>query len=493
MINANRIHVTEDICCYYRQRPDSTSKEVSARNYLNLLIAAKQVIDLREESSKEYYDALSFLALKLTYWAIHYICKRPDFDLDEGEKVYPELKKYPKYFSREILEKYQSYFPNYLPCGEEQLWDIGEMDYYEYVFRNRYQHEINSLKSKNSSLSAQNRKLKNANDKLKKDLSKQKKLTNEILNSKSWKITEPLRKLRNRKRKQTVAIKTPNPKSEHHWGDYFMAIALKKAFEKKGYNAIVHEREDWYKDDDVDIVLVLRGLYEYDVNPKHINLMWNISHPELVSRKEYEKYDIVYVSSERYAEKIRKEVDVPVFPMLQCSDPDVFYPEKDVECAHDLLFVGIGRDGREIMEDILKTDLDVSVYGKHWNEKIDEKYVCGEFIENDELHKYYSSCKVLLNDHWKEMREWDFPSNRLFDALLCETLVISDDIASASSVFKNSIVTYDGVDDLEDKVRYYMENPSQAEKLAKKGRKIVLKNHTFDNRVDFIIKSLGEL
>ena len=302
-----------------------------------------------------------------------------------------------------------------------------------------------------------------------------------------------LRKFKTNK-KQTVAIKTPNPEKEHHWGDYFMALALKRAFERKGFNAIIHERESWYNDeDDVDIVFVLRGLYEYKTNPKHINMMWNISHPELVEVREYESYDAVFISSHEYANKIGKKVYTKVYPLLQCSDPEVFYPQEDDDCRHDILFVGIGRDNREIMEDILKTDFPVSVYGKHWDEKIDEKYVCGEFIPNEELHKYYSSCKILLNDHWRDMREWDFPSNRLFDALLCEALVISDNIPSASTVFEDCIVTYDCVDDLRSKVEYYMNNPSEREKLGKKGRELVLKNHTFDNRVDFIIKVLGEL
>ena len=504
MINANKIYVSEDICAYYRQRSDSTSKEVSARNYINLLIASRQVLDLRDESDRKYYDVLSFLALKLTYWPIEYICKRPDFSLSEGEIVYSRLKAYPDCFSKDIVQKYKELFPNYLPCSEQCLWDVAEMEYVDYINKYRFQNAIKKLNAQIADLKNQNKKLTETNQKLKKNLLKEKKLNRELLNSKSWKVTSPLRKLMNRNKTKydairrnpkdlTVAIKTPNPKSEHHWGDYFMALALRKSFERKGFNVIIHEREDWYKNDDVDIVLVLRGLYEYKVDESKINLMWNISHSDLITHEEYEKYDIVFISSTKYAEKIDKEVKTTVLPLLQCSDPEVFYPEYDESCKHDILFVGIARDGCEIMEDILKTDYPVSVYGKHWNERISDEYYCGEFIANDELHKYYSSCKILLNDHWKDMREWDFPSNRLFDALLCETLVISDDIDSASSVFKNCIVTYDSVDDLEDKVRYYLENPSQAEKLAKKGRKIVLKNHTFDNRVDFIIKSLGEL
>ena len=232
MINANKIYITEDICCYYRQRYDSVSKEVSARNYLNILIAAKQVLDLRDSSSDKFYNVLSFLALKLTYHSIYYICQKPGFILKEGEVVYAELKNYPKYFSREILKEYQELFPNYLQCSEQTLWDIDDLDYYEYVVKNRCQktisdlnnqkntlvnkntelsrqndakvNKINKLKNKNLNLAAKkkklskkNKKLKEKNKKLKKKLSKQKKVNDEIMNSRSWKLTSFFRKIKN--------------------------------------------------------------------------------------------------------------------------------------------------------------------------------------------------------------------------------------------------------------------------------------------------------
>ena len=55
--------------------------------------------------------------------------------------------------------------------------------------------EINSLEKKLKSLSKKNKALTEENNKLKKELNKAKKKNKEILNSKSWKITEPLRKL----------------------------------------------------------------------------------------------------------------------------------------------------------------------------------------------------------------------------------------------------------------------------------------------------------
>ena len=122
-----------------------------------------------------------------------------------------------------------------------------------------------------------------------------------------------------------------------------------------------------------------------------------------------------------------------------------------------------------------------------WEEFIDEKYVKDYFIPNEELHKYYSSCKILLNDHWDDMMDEDFPSNRLFDALSCGTFVISDNIPSANSLFEGSIVTYNDENDLKEKINYYLTHDDERIKIAKKGQKIVLENHTFDHRIKKIL------
>ena len=292
----------------------------------------------------------------------------------------------------------------------------------------------------------------------------------------------------------TIAIKSPNPKIEHHWGDYFFALSLKKSFEKKGFNVIIQEKEDWYCDVDSDIDLVLRGLVEYYPDFSKINIMWNISHPDMVTTEEMESYDICFISSEKYSSKLSDKLDTVVRPLLQCTDPDVFHTSYNKDVSQDVLFVGITRGVyREIVKDALETDFDVSIYGSGWEEFIDEKYIKGEFIPNDKLHEYYSSCKILLNDHWEDMRDLDFPSNRLFDALACGAFVISDEIPSAESLFEGNIVTYENSEDLNNKISYYLAHEDERIQKAKKGQEIVLNNHTFDNRVDSILNCLKEL
>ena len=177
--------------------------------------------------------------------------------------------------------------------------------------------------------------------------------------------------------------------------------------------------------------------------------MWNISHPDEIDIDEYNQYDHVLIASEIWADKIKKLADVTVEPMLQCYDPELFYPDPSSDYEHELLFVGNSRKVyRKIIKDLLPTDKSFAVYGTNWNDLIDEKYIMGDHVPNNELRKAYSSCKILLNDHWDDMREKGFISNRIFDGFASGALIISDHIKGAENVFGETLITYDTPDEL---------------------------------------------
>ena len=370
-----------------------------------------------------------------------------------------------------------------------------------YVYYKNNFEKLNASQKKiikeNNSLKASERKLKEENNYLKSILSENNKQIEELLIKLAiYSKQDIFNKLINNSYSElTICIKKTNKKKQRIWGDYFFALALKKSFEKHGFNVIIQEREDWY-DSNVkpDINIVLRGLIEYKPNRDEINVMWNISHPDLVTDEEYESYDICFISSEKYANELNDKLNTPIKPLLQCTDPDVFYFSKQDDIAEDVLFVGITRGVyREIIKDMMKTDFDVSIYGTGWEQYVNEKYIKGQFIPNEKVHEYYSSCKILLNDHWEDMRDLDFPSNRLFDALACGTFVISDKIPSAETLFEGNVITYENAEDLNEKIKYYLSHDEERRMIAEKGKEIVLKNHTFDNRVDTIIDSLKNL
>ena len=310
---------------------------------------------------------------------------------------------------------------------------------------------------------------------------------NNINSSEFNKLIILIKLLKKRFSELKIAIKSPNKSNDRYWGDYFFALSLKKSLKKKGFEVIIHEYDYWHLDD-VDIVIYLRGLRKYTPKPQHLNIMWNISHPNDISLNEYEQFDLVFVASDKYANILSKKISTITHPLLQCTDPNKFYPEKNNEFNEEILFVGNSRHQfRKIIQDILKTNHEFSIYGKYWEEFIDEKYIKGDFIKNDNLNKAYSNCKILLNDHWEDMVENDFISNRIFDALACKTFVISDNVKSIKTLFNGCVIIYEDYDELNEKLTYYLSHEDERIRLANKGYELVKKNHTFDDRVSELL------
>lgn len=221
--------------------------------------------------------------------------------------------------------------------------------------------------------------------------------------------------------------------------------------------------------------------------------MWNISHPDLVSIEEYNKYDQIFIASDKWAKELKTKLKVPVESLLQCTDPELFYPELSEEYKHDLLFVGNSRNVfRKIVRDLLSTDKNFGLYGMYWDQFIDKEYINGDHIPNTELHKAYSSCKILLNDHWDDMAEKGFISNRLFDGFAAGAFIISDEINGAEKIFGDALVTYSNSDELNKLMDYYLNNDLERIKKVEKARKIVLTYHTFAKRVECILECISK-
>nr|WP_319374357.1 glycosyltransferase [uncultured Methanobacterium sp.] len=293
------------------------------------------------------------------------------------------------------------------------------------------------------------------------------------------------------KTKMAIKIPAPNWDEAQEWGDYYMALGLKKELERKGCDVVLQVLPEWDGNGDArcDTVLVLRGLSQYKPKPQHFNMMWNISHPDDVSIEEYNQYQHVFIASEFWASEIALKVDVPVEAMLQCTDPELFYPDPDDKYKHDLLFVGNSRGvHRKIIKDLLPTDEDLAVYGAGWEGLIDKEYIKGEHIPNNELRKAYSSCKILLCDHWDDMRDKGFLSNRLFDGLACGAFIISDKVLGVEDVFGDSLVIYEDPSELKTLLNNYLNNNTKRDEKSEVNKEITVNQFTYGKRVENISK-----
>lgn len=286
-----------------------------------------------------------------------------------------------------------------------------------------------------------------------------------------------------------IAIKVPVPKKERveTWGDFHFARSLEKALKKRGHGVRIDLLDAWYEDPlEIDVVIVLRGLSPYQPASNHINIMWNISHPDKVGIDEYGNYDHICLASEHYVSVLSGKTDTPVSPLLQCTDTHVFFQDASEDVpVHDLLFVGNSRKKyRKIVKDSIEQGLPLTVYGTRWEGIIDKRYIQGQYIDNQELHKYYSNCKVLLNDHWPSMGRYGFFSNRLFDAGACGACVVSDEALGMEAVFGDAITTYKTPEDLKRIVQQLIADEKLRTDKGRQLKEIVIENNTFDNRAE---------
>lgn len=302
--------------------------------------------------------------------------------------------------------------------------------------------------------------------------------------------------------RQIWVIKCPAPDSEKkvRWGDYAYAVALKRYLDRMGKYTVIDLYEDWNCEEDADVVLVLRGreFYRPDRrNEKCLYIMWNISHPEMVTEEEYQLYDVICVGSLHYAKELQKKITVPVVPLLQCTDTELFYPDQEAEKhrGKDYLFIGNSRSvARPCVLWAAKDKLPLKIWGAGWKAMLgpDKTMVQDVFIENNEIPALYRSARVTLNDHWKDMLDYQFVNNRIFDALACGLPVISDCCDELRNIFPDAVLYYSNKEEFQ-KCVAQLENDYDAVKARVDAQWPMIKEkYSFEARARELVEIAGK-
>jgi hypothetical protein len=227
----------------------------------------------------------------------------------------------------------------------------------------------------------------------------------------------------------SIDIAAPAAPRGQRWGDWHFARSLAAALERRGqWVAIDHPETRARRTRGLDdVTLVLHGLERVEPPAHTANLLWVISHPELVTPGELATYDAAFAASATWAARHGIE------PLPQCTDPTRFHP--DVARHQDgprALFVGNSRgELRASVAAAQRTGLDLTVIGQGWP---DDVPVAADHVPNDELGALYASAGIVLNDHWEDMRAEGFVSNRVLDVLATGGRLLSDDVAGLADV-----------------------------------------------------------
>ena len=255
--------------------------------------------------------------------------------------------------------------------------------------------------------------------------------------------------------KQIWSIKCPAPDSRFRfhggkYGDYAYCLTIRRQLEQLGYYAYVDCYEDWDCPVEADVVLVIRGVHEYRPDRRNTRtryVLWMVSHPELITEEELERYDLVLADSESYAEALQQKVSVPVKPFYVLTDTEMFFPreEKNSSPKYNRVFIG---NTRGVLRNCVRwcndNGIDVDVWGAEWEKFYpDSMYVHlhGQ-VEYNQISEIYRNSRFVINDHYPEMIDTEMLNNRFPEVLLCGTPMICDWAESFERNYGDMVLFY---------------------------------------------------
>lgn len=285
-----------------------------------------------------------------------------------------------------------------------------------------------------------------------------------------------------------LRIAAPNPEAAMRGGDYHLAAALADALERRGRPAAVETAADGAGRGEVRIVL--RGRHAVPPRPGGTDLLWIVSHPEQVADEELAGYDRVLVASELDARALAARTAVPIDVLLQFADCRFAAAAGARRERHDLLFVGNWRGVyRRAVWDAHCIGRRPTLVGEGWRYLAPAETIA-DHVSYAELPDLYRSARILLVDHWDDMRERGYVSNRVFDALASGAFVIADNVAGLSDLLPGGLETYASPADLEHLLARYLASPAERDRVAARGRELVLAAHTVEHRVERLLEAI---
>lgn len=255
--------------------------------------------------------------------------------------------------------------------------------------------------------------------------------------------------------KQIWSIKCPAPDSRLRfhggkYGDYAYCLTIRRQLEQMGYYAYVDCYEDWDCPVEADVVLVIRGVHEYRPDRRNTRtryVLWMVSHPELITEEELERYDLVLADSKSYAEALQQKVSVPVKPFYVLTDTEMFFPreEKNSSPKYNRVFIG---NTRGVLRNCVRwcndNGINVDVWGAEWEKFYpDSMYVHlhGQ-VEYDQISEIYRNSRFVINDHYPEMIDTEMMNNRFPEVLLSGIPMICDWTESFERNYGDMVLFY---------------------------------------------------
>lgn len=197
-------------------------------------------------------------------------------------------------------------------------------------------------------------------------------------------------------------------------------------------------------------------------------------------------FDLCWTSTEDALIKYCVEGALPIY-LPEGANPQIHRPY-DLEKTIDVSFVGQCYGNRaEVIDHLREKGIAIEAYGAGWPSGP---------LTTEEMVKMYSQSKINLGFGGVSGYKDTFClKGRDFEIPMSGGLYLTEDHPELHHVFLSGeeILTYSGMDDLVQKIMYYLSHPAEAQSIRTKGYKRALDDHTWEARFHKIFRLFGLL
>lgn len=165
--------------------------------------------------------------------------------------------------------------------------------------------------------------------------------------------------------------------------------------------------------------------------------------------------------------------------------------------AKDVVFVGSFYPNRwKILKEL--KEFEVGIWGPHWDkvpcDSIERLSIKNVELKHLEWIKIFSAAKIVIVIHFQDGKTPCYQASpKVYEALACKCFILVDRQKDVFSLFddRKHLVSFDNVEDLKEKIIYYLENSNKRERIAAKGYEEVLKKHTYVHRMKHMLSMIN--
>jgi spore maturation protein CgeB len=210
----------------------------------------------------------------------------------------------------------------------------------------------------------------------------------------------------------------------------------------------------------------------------------------------YKFYDEFFIFDMSYSEELYKH-NVKVVTWLPFAFNESLLQSQSRNTGikdYDIVFAGSAYDERiAFFEKIVNLGFKIKLIGNLWKKSklLSDKAVLFPNISPEEIFKHYTGAKIGINiNHDQSITGVNCRTFELCGFGVFQLTDFRKDLATLYDIGEE-VVVYKNIDDLLNKVIYYLKNDAEREKIAAAGRERTIKDHTYQKRIRYVIEKLG--